>query len=164
MSDAIRPNPIRPVTPADVPRLRAMLQALSDEDGGTYQVGSQAALSRALFAPAPLIFALIADQGMAFYYPDFSTHRGEPGVYIQDLYVTPQARGTGLARALLAAVMRHQAWGARFMTLGVRLENIAATRFYAKTGFTPRGYDMMILDGLPLKELALKDVAPKDLA
>ena len=159
MSDAIRPNPIRPVTPGDLPRLRAMLQALSDDDGGTYQVASEAALTQALFAPAPLIFALIADQGMAFYYPDFSTHRGEPGVYIQDLYVTPQARGTGLARALLAAVMRHQAWGARFMALGVSPENIAATRFYAKTGFTPRGYDMMILDGLPLKDLAPKDLA-----
>ena len=71
---------IRPVTPAHLPRLRALLQALSDEDGGTYQVGSEPALAQALFAPAPLIFALIADQGMAFYYPDFSTHRGEPGV------------------------------------------------------------------------------------
>jgi ribosomal protein S18 acetylase RimI-like enzyme len=147
-------DPIRPVTPADLPRLRAMLQALSDEDGGDYPVGSEPALTQALFAPAPLIFALIADQGMAFYYPDFSTHRGEPGVYIQDLYVSPQARGTGLARALLAAVMRNQAWGARFMTLGVSPENIAATRFYAKTGFTPRGYDMMILDGSSLEDLA----------
>lgn len=145
---------IRPITQADLPRLRTLLQALSDEDGGDYQVGSQAALSQALFAPAPLIFALIAGQGMAFYYPDFSTHRGEPGVYLQDLYVTPQARGTGLARALLVAVMHHQSWGAQFMTLGVSPENTAATRFYAKTGFTPRGYDMMILEGSPLKDLA----------
>ena len=91
---------------------------------------------------------------MAFYYPDFSTHRGEPGVYIQDLYVTPKARGTGLARALLAAVMRHQGWGAQFMTLGVSPENAAAIRFYAKTGFTQRGYEMMILEGSPLKDLA----------
>lgn len=145
---------IRPVTAADLPRLRAMLQALSDEDGGTYAVGSESALSQALFAPAPLIHALIADQGMTFYYPDFSTHRGAPGVYIQDLYVTPQARGTGLARALLAGVMRQQSWGARFMTLGVSPDNVAATRFYAKTGFTRRGYDMMILQGTPLKDLA----------
>ena len=145
---------IRPVTPADLPRLRALLQALSDEDGGTYQVGSEPALAQALFAPAPLIFALIADQGMALYYPDFSTPRGEPGVYIQDLYVTPKARGTGLARALLAAVMRHQGWGAQFMTLGVSPENTTAIRFYAKTGFTPRGYEMMILEGSPLKDLA----------
>ena len=145
---------IRPVIPADLPRLRALLQALSDEDGGTYQVGSEPALAKALFAPAPLIFALIADQGMAFYYPDFSTHRGEPGVYIQDLYVTPKARGTGLARALLTAVMRHQGWGAQFMTLGVSPENTAAIRFYTKTGFTLRGYEMMILEGSPLKDLA----------
>lgn len=130
-----------------------MLQALSDEDGGTYQVGSEAALAKALFAPAPLIFALITDQGMALYYPDFSTHRGEAGIYLQDLYVTPQARGTGLARALLAAVMRHQSWGAQFMTLGVSPDNSAATRFYAKTGFAPRGYEMMILEGAALKEL-----------
>ena len=145
---------IRPVTPSDLPRLRAMLQALSDEDGGTYQVACETTLTQALFAQAPLIFALMADQGMAFYYPDFSTHRGEPGVYLQDLYVTPQARGTGLARALLAAVMHHQSWGARFMTLGVSPDNAAATRFYAKTGFTPRGYAMMILEGTPLKDLA----------
>ena len=148
------PFPIRPVTPADLPGLRAQLQALADEDGGTYRVGSEAALAQALFAPAPLIFALTSAQGLAFYYPDFSTHRGEPGVYIQDLYVTPPARGTGLARALLAGVMRHQSWGARFMTLGVSPDNLAATKFYAKTGFTRRGYAMMILDGTPLKDLA----------
>ncbi|MEI6799966.1 MAG: GNAT family N-acetyltransferase, partial [Pseudomonadota bacterium] len=141
---------IRPVTPADLAHLRAQLQALSDEDGGTYAVASQAALSQALFAPAPLIFALIADQGMAFYYPDFSTHRGEAGVYLQDIYVAPPARGTGLARAFLAAVMRHQSWGAQFMTLGVSPDNSAATRFYAKTGFAPRGYEMMILEGAAL--------------
>ena len=149
-----KPTPIRPVTASDLPRLRTMLQALSDEDGGTYQVASETELAQALFAQAPLIFALIADHGMAFYYPDFSTHRGEPGVYLQDLYVTPQARGTGLARALLGAVMQYQSWGARFMTLGVSPDNAAATRFYAKTGFTPRGYAMMILEGPPLKDLA----------
>ena len=50
--------------------------------------------------------------------------------------------------------MRHQGWGAQFMTLGVSPENAAAIRFYAKTGFTPRGYEMMILEGSPLKDLA----------
>lgn len=144
---------IRPVNPADIAALRAMLQALSDHDGGTYPVGSETALSAALFAPHPLIFGLIAPEGMATYYPDFSTHRGEAGVYIQDIFVTPQARGTGLARALLAEVMRHQTWEAQYMTLGVSADNAAATRFYAKTGFTMRGYEMMMLDGKPLKAL-----------
>ena len=130
-----------------------MLQALSDHDGGKGPVGSEQVLSQALFAPSPLIHAVIADQGMAFYYPDFSTHRGQPGVYIQDIYVTPRARGTGLATSLLAAVLRHQSWGAQFMTLGVSPDNAAALRFYAKAGFVARGYQMMILDGNALNAL-----------
>jgi ribosomal protein S18 acetylase RimI-like enzyme len=128
-----------------------MLQALSDHDGGTSPVASEAALADAL--DRGLIHALIHDQGMVIYYADFSTHRGEPGLYIQDLYVTPDARGSGLARELVAATLRHQTWGARYITLGVSPANAAALRFYAKTGFTPRGYEMMILDADALKDL-----------
>lgn len=129
-----------------------MLQAVSDHDGGTGPVASEAALHDATFVTR-LIHAVIHPEGMAIYYPDFSTHRGQPGVYIQDLYAVPTARRTGLARALLSAVMHHQTWGARYMTLGVSASNIAANRFYAKAGFTPRGYQMMILDGLNLESL-----------
>jgi ribosomal protein S18 acetylase RimI-like enzyme len=144
---------IRPATQADIPALRRMLQALSDHDGGSHPVGSEASLLQGGFGPRPLFSALIHPQGMVIYYPDFSTHRGEPGVYIQDLYVEPEARGTGLAAALLAAVLHHQDWEARYLTLGVSEENPAATRFYAKTGFTRRGYQMMILDGAALQAL-----------
>ena len=143
---------IKPFTPADIPALRAMLQALSDHDGGTHPVASEAALHDAAFTTR-LIHALIHAQGMVIYYPDFSTHRGEPGVYIQDIYVTPTARGTGLARALLAAAIHHQTWNARYICLGVSPDNLAANRFYAKTGFTKRGYEMLILDGPALKAL-----------
>lgn len=131
--------------------LRAMLQALADHDGGTAPVASEAALAGAL--KAGLIHALIHDQGMVIYYADYSTHRGEPGLYIQDLFVSPAARGSGLARALVAATLRHQTWGARYITLGVNPDNAAATRFYAKTGFTRRGYEMMILDADTLRDL-----------
>lgn len=142
---------IRPVTSADLVALRQMLQAVSDHDGGTYAVASEAVLANAL--DRGLIHALIHDQGMVIYYADFSTHRGEPGLYIQDLYVAPQARGSGLAPALVAATLRHQTWGARYITLGVSPDNTAAMRFYAKTGFTRRGYEMMILDGQALPDL-----------
>lgn len=141
---------IRPVTPTDLPALRQMLQDLSDHDGGTYPVATEAALADAL--DRGLIHALIAGRGMVIYYADFSTHRGEPGLYIQDLYVTPDARGSGLARALVVATMQHQTWGARYITLGVSPDNAAALRFYTKTGFTRRGYEMMILDGQALKD------------
>ena len=145
---------IRKITPADIPALRAMLQALSDHDGGHSPVASEETLQTAAFGPRPLIHALIHPQGMVIYYPDFSTHRGEPGLYVQDLWVDPAARGTGLARALLAATLRHQDWGARYITLGVSPDNAAATRFYAKTGFAARGYEMMILDGAALAALS----------
>lgn len=142
---------IRPVTPPDIPTLRAMLQSLSDEDGGTHPVGPESALLHAL--TTNLLHALIHPQGMVTYYPDFSTHRGEPGLYIQDLYAAPEARGTGLARALVAATLQHQTWGARYITLGVHPTNTAATRFYTKCGFTFRGYAMMILENPALDTL-----------
>ena len=143
---------IRPLTPADIPTLRAMLQALSDHDGGTHPVASEQALRHAAFV-THLIHALIHPDGMVIYFPDYSTHRGQPGLTIQDLYVTPTARGTGLARALLATSLRHQTWSAQYITLGVSPGNLAATRFYAKSGFTSRGYQMMILDGTNLEQL-----------
>ena len=142
---------IRPVTPADIPALRRMLQALSDHDGGTYQVGSEQSLQDALVQN--LIHALIHPDGMVIYYPDFSTHSGQPGLYIQDLYVAPPARGTGLARALVAASLTHQTWGARYICLGVSPANAQATRFYTKCGFTFRGYEMMILQSPALESL-----------
>lgn len=122
-----------------------MLQALSDHDGGDHPVAPEAALHAAAFGPRPLIHAVIHPRGMVIYYPDFSTHRGEPGLYVQDLWVDPAARGTGLARALLKAAMARQDWQARYICLGVSPDNLAANRFYAKTGFHARGYEMLIL-------------------
>ena len=81
---------------------------------------------------------------MVIYYPDFSTHRGEAGVYVQDLYVAPEARGQGLARSLLRAAFAQQHWGARYLTLGVSPGNAVARGFYDKAGFTSRGYETLI--------------------
>lgn len=128
-----------------------MLQALADHDGGDYAVGSEAGLLQHGFGPRPLFWAAIAESerplGMVIYYPDYSTHRGEPGVYVQDIYVSDAARGLGVGRGLLAAMMRQQDWGARFITLGVSEDNAVANGFYTRLGFRPRGYEMMILDG-----------------
>ena len=91
---------LRPAIEADVPILRAMLQRLSDHDGGSYPVASEAALRGGGFGARPLYRAVLAEDqrplGMAIYYPDFSTHRGEAGIYIQDIWVEPAARGHGL--------------------------------------------------------------------
>jgi GNAT superfamily N-acetyltransferase len=143
---------IRPITQSDLPALLAFLHSLAAEDKGTI-ASTVETLTHAAFGPTPMIHALIAPHGMVIYYPDYSTHRGEPGLYIQDLYVAPEGRGTGLARALVAATLAHQTWGARYITLGVSPDNSQALRFYQKTGFTLRGYEMMIRDGATLPDL-----------
>ena len=141
---------------ADVPVLHAMLSDLARHEGSN-GVGSVEALTRGGFGPRPLFQAVLAEDtrpcGMAIYYPDFSTHRGQPGVYVQDLFVDPVARGAGVGRGLLAAVMRLQDWDARYLTLGVSPDNEVALGFYARTGFRPRGYRFMILDGEGLEAL-----------
>lgn len=142
---------IRQAVASDVPLLRVMLQKLSDHDGGTYPVASEAALTKGGFGPRPLFRALIAEDarplGMAIYYPDFSTHRGEAGVYVQDIWVEPAARGHGLGKRLMAEALRQQDWDAAYVVLGVSPDNMTAHGFYERLGFRRRGYEMMILTG-----------------
>lgn len=134
-----------------------MLQRVADHDGGSYPVASEAALRQGGFGPRPLFHALIAEEtrplGMAIFYPDFSTHRGEAGVYVQDIWVEPAARGHGLGRRLLVEVLRSQDWGARYIALGVSPDNMTASGFYERLGFRRRGYEMMILTGEAVKRL-----------
>ncbi|KAI0805967.1 acyl-CoA N-acyltransferase [Irpex lacteus] len=40
--------------------------------------------------------------GMALYFFNFSTWTGKPGLYLEDLYVAPECRGTGIGKALFA--------------------------------------------------------------
>ncbi len=149
---------IRPITPPDIPAVLTMLRALVAEDKGTIASTAET-LTAAAFGPHPLLHGVIHPQGMALYYPDYSTHRGEPGLYMQDLYVSSPARGTGLARALIATTLQHQSWGARYITVGVSPDNPRAAKFYAKCGFTFRGYEVMILQGPALAALALDNPA-----
>ena len=135
-----------------------MLQALSDHDGGNSAVGSVQSLLQHGFGARPLFHAAIAEQGgmavgMVIYYPDYSTHRGQPGIYVQDIYVNNVARGTGIGRGLLAFMLQAQDWDAQYITLGVSPDNAAANRFYSRLGFSARGYQVMILAGPELKTL-----------
>jgi ribosomal protein S18 acetylase RimI-like enzyme len=137
--------------------MRAMLQALSDQEGGR-SVATEAALLAGGFGPRPLFWGLVAEEeaplGVVVYYPDYSTLRGEPGVYVQDLFVVEAARGRGVGRGLLAAAMAAQDWDAQYLTLSVSPGNVAARAFYDRAGFRARGYEYLILDGAALKGLA----------
>ncbi len=151
---------IRRAERADAPVIQSLLQEQAAHHGEALERGVEA-LERYGFGPAALFRTLLAERGeeplgFALYYPDFSTLRGRPGVMLQDIYVRPEARGLGMGRRLLAAVMRDaQDWDASFLTLMLDRDNHAARSFYARHGFAPRGdYDMLILEGAGLEGLA----------
>jgi len=64
-------------------------------------------LEQHLFGPRPYAEVLLAEdevgvQGFALFFHNFSTWEGRPGIYLEDLFVRPEARGRGYGRALLA--------------------------------------------------------------
>lgn len=134
---------VRQAGAADAPAVHRLLAALATELGWAEKFRSDvAALARHGFGPAPLFRALLAErsgaaQGLALYFPEFSTLRGQPGVYVQDLYVAPPARASGLGRRLLAAVVRdaHASWGAAYLRLCAHESNPRALAFYHRLGF-----------------------------
>jgi GNAT superfamily N-acetyltransferase len=104
--------------------------------------------------------ALLAERagralGVAVYFPEFSTLRGQPGVYLQDLYLAPDARAIGLGRRLIGAVVRNAAeWHAGYLRLATHTDNEVAMAFYERLGFRgdPREKALM-LDGKYLTKL-----------
>jgi GNAT superfamily N-acetyltransferase len=71
---------------------------------------TESQLAAALFAESPALFGHVAADGsgepvgFALWFLNFSTWLGSHGIYLEDLYVRPQARGTGAGRALLATL------------------------------------------------------------
>jgi GNAT superfamily N-acetyltransferase len=101
---------IRPATPADVPTLLRFIRELALYEREPHAVvATEADLLRDGFGPAPRFRALIADvdgapAGFALFFTSYSTWRGHHGIRLEDLYVTPELRGQGIGKALLARV------------------------------------------------------------
>ena len=98
---------IRPATPADIPAIHALIVALAVYEKEPDAVkATEADLHAALFGPQPLAEAVLAEVGgtpvgFALFFTSFSTWTGRGGIYLEDLFVVPEARGTGLGKALL---------------------------------------------------------------
>ncbi len=154
---------IRRAGAEDVAAVQAMLAEMSAELGlgESFRCDAEALLRHG-FGAAPLFRALLAERagaalGMALYFPEFSTLRGRPGVYVQDLFVRPGARATGLGRRLLGAVARDgwEAWGAAYLRLCAHEANPRALAFYARLGFrTDRGERPLWIEGGAFETLA----------
>ncbi len=145
---------IRQGTADDAAIIHALIQAMSAE----MAVGKTAASTAEDFRRhADVYKALIAwdatvPLGLCLYFPSFSSWRGRAGIYIQDLYVAPAARGTGLARTLLAEAARRT--DAAYMRLSVDRSNAAALRFYAREGMTPADEERIhVIEGAALARL-----------
>ncbi len=99
--------PIRPATPDDIATILRFVQDLAAFEREPDAVeATEAMLSEALFGPQPAAEAVIAEEagapvGFALFFHNFSTWKGRRGLYLEDLYVTPAARGKGVGGALL---------------------------------------------------------------
>ncbi len=98
---------IRPATPADLLLIAQFIRDLAEYERLAHDVRfDEAVLGERLFGERPYAEVLIgeidgAPQGFALFFHNFSTFEGKPGIYLEDLFVRPEARGSGLGKALL---------------------------------------------------------------
>ena len=154
---------VRPAAPGDVPVVLALVRELAAYEREPDAVeATEAMLAAALFGPAPTAschVAVDADDevvGFALWYVTFSTWRGVPGLWLEDLFVRPSARGTGLGRALLQTLARVcvDRGYARF-EWWVLDWNAPAIGFYRSLGAVPQDeWTTFRVDGAALTALA----------
>jgi len=132
---------VRPATEADVPLVLRFIRELAAYERLLDEiVATETRLRETLFGPRPAAEVVIAEEGgeavgFALFFHNYSTFLAQPGIYLEDLYVRPEARGRGAGRALL----RHLARLVRERGCG-RLEwwvldwNESAIRFYRSLG------------------------------
>jgi GNAT superfamily N-acetyltransferase len=98
---------IRPAARADLPLIAQFIRDLAEYERLAHEVRfDEVVLGDRLFGPRPYAEVLIGEidgvpQGFALFFHNFSTFEGKPGVYLEDLFVRPDARGSGLGKALL---------------------------------------------------------------
>jgi GNAT superfamily N-acetyltransferase len=103
---------IRPATPDDTAVIAALIRGLAEYERLTqYVTLDEGQLRQHLFGPRPYAEVLLAEDagevvGFALFFPVYSTFRGQPCLYLEDLFVRPEHRGKGHGKALLRAIAR----------------------------------------------------------
>jgi GNAT superfamily N-acetyltransferase len=135
---------LRPAAPSDIPAIISLVRELAeyerDPDAAT---ATPELMYDALFGSRAVAHAIMAEDdvetlGFALYFFNFSTWTGRRGLYLEDFYVRPAARGRGIGRLLftrLATVAQESGCGR--MDLSVLDWNVNAIRFYDKQGGKP---------------------------
>lgn len=103
---------VRPATAGDVGLICQLVRDLAAyERSPESAVATEAMIHESLFGVKPACEALVGEvdgvaQGIAVFFHNYSTWTGRRGVYLEDLFVRPAARGAGLGKALLREVAR----------------------------------------------------------
>lgn len=167
-SDSFPSFEIRPATPADIPSILGFIRALAEyERLSDHVVATEELLAAALFGNEPsaealVVFAQEAQSdtprpvGFALFFQSFSTFTGRPGMYLEDLFVAPEARGHGYGKALFHRLVQI-AMEREYCRLdwAVLDWNKPAIAFYQSLGATPLGeWTVNRLSGDALRALA----------
>lgn len=152
---------IRPATEADLPLIAQLIRDLADYEKLAHEVRfDETVMGEKLFGNRPYAEVVIgelngAPQGFALFFHNFSTFEGKPGIYLEDLFVRPEARGLGLGKALLAhlAMLAVERDCAR-LEWSVLDWNEPAIGFYQKLGARLMDeWTVMRVDGTALQQL-----------
>lgn len=130
----------------DAETVRRLVRALAEvQEAADYVTGTVEDLRRDGSGEKPYFHAMIAERsdgtavGLALYYYVYSTWAGRPKLYVEDLYVDGDLRGTGLGRRLMAALAREALKrGCVKLDLSVKTDN-KARDFYSRLGLTRSG-------------------------
>jgi GNAT superfamily N-acetyltransferase len=161
------PVVLRPATEADVPTLLALIRGIAEYERLSHEVEATEALLREHgFGARPVYEAILAEReghavGFALYFFTFSTFTGRPTLYLEDLFVRPEERRTGIGRLLLRRLARiavERRCGR--MEWSVLDWNTPARDFYFKLGaramdewtvfrMTPEAFERLAREGVP---------------
>ena len=103
---------IRAARPADAALIFALVGELAAYENLSTEVdATEQAIADALFGDEPRLFCEIAEwsgqpAGVSVWFLNYSTFRGRPGIYVEDIFVRPAYRNTGIGKALMARLAR----------------------------------------------------------
>ena len=128
----------------DVPQILAMIQGLAEYEKLSHLVtATEERLRQSLFGSRPAAEVLLAWHeaecvGFALFFPNYSTFLAQPGIYLEDLYVKPEARRKGAGLALLRELARlAAARGCGRVEWAVLDWNEPSIAFYISLGAVP---------------------------
>ncbi len=164
---AADPLVIRPATPADAGTIVDLIRELAvfEKEPLTSVKATAADILRDGFGPQPRFECLLVEAagraaGFALFFHNYSTWEGRAGLYVEDVFISEWARGSGLGRRLIAEIAAiAEDRGCTRVDLSVLHWN-PARGFYERIGFVETAeWRRYRLDGEPLMRLAAESAA-----